>query len=324
MIVGVTPKQMLSNSALQEKWNAVQVVKIASAFLFLLLLHPNAHSQLVQGANSLEFEGVDNTGAVDLTVKAYFNPDGIELTNVVSDGAPLTESGFEADQDAAALWFINYSVNYEGTLSTWMDTSVSPYPAVVGGVHPYYENGVDYYDIYNTASPGAAYRGFIITQSGSTWYGDLTMNSGTTLTADNLIANSITTGTLNATGVTTTTLTVTGGATVGGTLNMSNNRISNVADGIAPTDAVNMRQLDRVERDSRAGISSVAALAGIPSMSDTEDGVLGVGVGTYKGESSIAVGATKRISDSATFKFGVGTSTSSGSVTGSFGIGIKW
>lgn len=315
---------MHSNATLSEKWNMNQVSKVAFALVFLMLLHPNAYSQLVQGANSLEFEGTDNSGAVDLDVRAYFNPDGIELTNVVSDGAPLIESGFEADQDSAALWFANFTENYQGVVGTWMDTRVSPYPAVLGGVQPYFENGVEYFNTYTTASPGEAYKGFIITQSGSTWYGDLTMNSGTTLTADNLIANSITTGTLNATGVTTTTLMVTGGATVGGTLNMSNNRITNVADGIAPTDAVNMRQLDRVEKDSRAGISSVAALAGIPSMSDSEDGVLGVGVGTYKGESSIAVGATKRISDSATFKFGVGTSTSSGSVTGSFGIGIKW
>lgn len=324
MIVGMFTRQMHSNARLPEKWDANQVTKVACAFLLLMFLHPKAYSQLVQGTNTLRFEGIDDSGVIDLTGVAYFSPSKTELTQVRSDGSPLTESGFTADLDAAALWFANYSVNYEGTLGTWMDSRVSPYPAVLGGVHPYLENGSDWFDTYTTASPGEGYKGFIIMQSGSTWYGDLTMNSGTTLTADNLIANSITTGTVNATGVTTTTLTVTGGATVGGTLNMSNNRISNVADGIAPTDAVNMRQLDRVERDSRAGISSVAALAGIPSMSDTEDGVLGVGVGTYKGESSIAVGATKRISDSATFKFGVGTSTSSGSVTGSFGIGIKW
>jgi autotransporter adhesin len=150
------------------------------------------------------------------------------------------------------------------------------------------------------------------------------MNAGTTFTADNLVASTIAATSITASNVVATTLSVTGNTTLGGTLNMSGNRITNVADGVNPTDAVNLRQLQQSQRESRAGIASVAAIAGIPTLSTTDDAVLGVGVGTFKGESSIAVGASKRFSDSTAIKFGVGANSSTGDVTGSFGIGIKW
>jgi autotransporter adhesin len=112
---------------------------------------------------------------------------------------------------------------------------------------------------------------------------------------------------------------------------MNNNRITNLGDGVEPTDAVNLRQLQRtqsqiddVRKESRGGISGVAALAGIPSVPAGSDGVLGVGVGSYKGESSLAVGGSRKINDKATIKFGISTTTTNNEVVGSFGIGIKW
>jgi autotransporter adhesin len=112
---------------------------------------------------------------------------------------------------------------------------------------------------------------------------------------------------------------------------MNNNRIINVGDGVEPSDAVNLRQLQSTEtqisdlrKESRGGISGVAALAGIPSVPDGADGVLGFGVGTYKGESSLAIGASRRVNEKATVKFGISTTTKNNEVVGSFGIGIKW
>jgi autotransporter adhesin len=213
--------------------------------------------------------------------------------------------------------FINFPESLEAFVSlmpgTWIDSSASVLPIAVGGVHD------------STAMTLTdSFRGYTITQSGSTWYGDLSMNAGTTFTADNLVASTIAATSITASNVVATTLSVTGNTTLGGTLNMSGNRITNVADGVNPTDAVNLRQLQQSQRESRAGVASVAAIAGIPTLSTTDDAVLGVGVGTFKGESSIAVGASKRFSDSTAIKFGVGANSSTGDVTGSFGIGIKW
>ena len=284
------------------------------------------HAQLTQGVNTLQFIGTDNPSPeINRTVDAYFGPDKTEIQNYTTDGiGSPTNAGLSLESEVAIMTFINRTTNLEGITGTWMDSSVSAGPIVLGGVQTYKIGGVEVLGDFSSASLSANYSGFIATQSGSTWYGNLSMNEGTTFSADTLTANSITTTSLTATSLTAATLSVTGNATIGGTLNMSNNRITNVADGINPTDAVNLRQLEKSQQESRAGISSVAAIAGIPSLSNGDDGVLGVGVGTYKGESAIAVGASKRLSDTTTFKFGVGTSSSSGDVTGSFGIGIKW
>jgi hypothetical protein len=285
-----------------------------------------ARGQLTQGANTLQFVGSDNpSGSITRTADALISPDQIEIQHSVSDGLDnLSNAGVSIDENNSGLFFIDYTSNYEGLIATYMDTDDSPAPIVMGGVHPYKVNGLEYWDTVTPVSPDGQYTGYVITQSGSTWYGDLTMNVGTTFTADNLVASSITTTSLNATSITAGSLSVTGNTTLGGTLNMSGNRIINVADGVDPTDAVNVRQLQLNQRESRAGIASVAAIAGIPTLSTTDDAVLGVGVGTFKGESSIAVGASKRFSDSTAIKFGVGANSSTGDVTGSFGIGIKW
>jgi len=158
----------------------------------------------------------------------------------------------------------------------------------------------------------------------------------TSLQSTSISANSISTSSLQATSirsasVTTGVLTVTGNASIGGNLNMNNNRIINVGDGVEPTDAINVRQLrqtqDRVnalQRESRVGISGVAALAGIPSIPVGSDGVLGVAVGTFKGESSLAIGGSRRVNDNTTIKLGISTPSGNNGVVGSFGVGIKW
>lgn len=295
-------------------------------FFGLLGLPLTALSQLIQGANSLQFLGADNpSGTITRTVEVYFGPEETKIQNLFSDGAAQdTLSELILRDEDFHLGYRNDIENLTGAISsfpkTWLDPSADAEPVVFGGVFPTETNGV----LFRNSPSAENFHGYLISSTGSTWYGNLSMNEGTTFSADVLTANTITTTSLTATSLTAGNLSVTGNATIGGTLNMSGNRITNVGDGINPTDAVNVRQLAKSQRETRAGISSIAAIAGIPSLSNGDDGVLGVGVGTYKGESAIAVGASKRLSDTTTFKFGVGTSSSSGDVTGSFGIGIKW
>jgi autotransporter adhesin len=100
-------------------------------------------------------------------------------------------------------------------------------------------------------------------------------------------------------------------------------RIVNVADGIAPTDAVNVRQLRTVEErlDKRiddvrddmeqlkshafGGIASVAAMSAAPV---PEGATLGVGVGfaTYGGHSAGGISATWRPAPFMSVNTGVG------------------
>ena len=86
------------------------------------------------------------------------------------------------------------------------------------------------------------------------------------------------------------------------TISVGNNnlkrRITNVADGINDTDAVNMRQLNAIgnkigKLDSKirgVGAMNSAMSALIPNHRSDKDTQLSLGLGTYGGESAIAVG----------------------------------
>ncbi|HGO5823020.1 TPA: YadA-like family protein [Mannheimia haemolytica] len=87
-------------------------------------------------------------------------------------------------------------------------------------------------------------------------------------------------------------------------LNNGGNRISNVADGRADSDAVNMRQLNqvksdvsrldskinRVEHKLRAGVAQANAVANIPQVTKNGGNGIGVGVANYHGESAVSIG----------------------------------
>ena len=67
-------------------------------------------------------------------------------------------------------------------------------------------------------------------------------------------------------------------------------RITNVAAGIAPTDAVNVSQLQNVSRIAYSGVAMSMAMSGvsIPPLEPGEFGV-GLGVGNYRGYSAMAM-----------------------------------
>jgi hypothetical protein len=315
---------------------------------------PPNFSTLEQGPNSLNFRASEATAQGSNFLYVDFETERTKILNVTNTPADgrWREGEFVLDSESATLAVIREN-GAGGTLEGMFGVSLEPLlpePIFYGGLL-YYQSDSDDFDDFYTMEWTRDLTGFVGRQSGSTWYGDLSMNPGTTFTADNLTASSITTGSLQAstissntiatssliansirsTSITTGSLSVTGNASIGGTLNMNNNRITNVGDGVEPTDAVNLRQLQRtqsqiddVRKESRGGISGVAALAGIPSVPAGSDGVLGVGVGSYKGESSLAVGGSRKINDKATIKFGISTTTTNNEVVGSFGIGIKW
>ncbi|MGQ9444968.1 YadA-like family protein [[Pasteurella] aerogenes] len=123
-------------------------------------------------------------------------------------------------------------------------------------------------------------------------------------------------------------------------INAANTRITNVQDGVAPTDAVNVRQLnqqgnilnqridnlaDNVKKNKKrndAGIASTAAMANIPQVMLAGKSGVGVGVGHRSGQSAIAVGYS-RASDNAKhiIKLSAGLDTQS---KATFGAGYMY
>ena len=118
--------------------------------------------------------------------------------------------------------------------------------------------------------------------------------------------------------------------------------IANVADAVADADAVNKRQLDAVQSSGQAytdarvdqvqqqisdvsksaysGVAAATALTMIPGVDSDKKFAMGMGVGTFKGQSAVAIGASARLNQRLTIKAGVGTSASGTTV----GAGAAW
>ena len=102
--------------------------------------------------------------------------------------------------------------------------------------------------------------------------------------------------------------------------------LHNVAAGVAPTDAVNVQQLNdglkstlasanaytdqriagiqydlsQVRRDSFAGTAGALAAAGLPQAFEPGRGMLAFGAGTYQGQSAFALGLSRVMDDGRT------------------------
>lgn len=143
-------------------------------------------------------------------------------------------------------------------------------------------------------------------------------------------------------------VTTTGDVNVGGTihahggLDMHNNRIVNVADPKAPTDAVNKRyvdnavkninnninrldnKIDHVDRKLRAGIAGATAISFLQRPNEAGKSLVSVGVGGYRNENAIAVGYGRN-SDNNKISIKVGASINSRSdVNWGGSIGYQW
>jgi autotransporter adhesin len=104
----------------------------------------------------------------------------------------------------------------------------------------------------------------------------------------------------------------------------SERRITNVAPGINPTDAVNLSQLRDVSRIAYSGVAMSMAMSGVyvPPLEPGEYGA-GIGLGNYKGYSSLAfqIKGLNRMGD---MGWNLGVSTTGKEWGVQLGIGMKW
>ncbi|WLP95306.1 ESPR-type extended signal peptide-containing protein [Psychrobacter sp. M13] len=131
-------------------------------------------------------------------------------------------------------------------------------------------------------------------------------------------------------------ITATNGINAGGKV------VTGVADGIAPTDAVNVGQLTtlgnnlggaindlgnrigEVEDDANAGTSAAMAMSSIPQAFLPGRSMIGGGIATYNGQSAVAVGLSK-VSDNGRWVMKLnGTADTQGNAGGSVGAGFHF
>ncbi|HEX7908887.1 MAG TPA: YadA-like family protein, partial [Paraburkholderia sp.] len=106
----------------------------------------------------------------------------------------------------------------------------------------------------------------------------------------------------------------------------SERRITNVAAGQAPTDAVNMQQfqggMSALARNAYTGTAQALALTAIPEVDANKNLAIGVGTAGYKGYQAVAVGLSARVTQSLKVKLGAGISSATTSVTA--GAAYQW
>jgi len=122
----------------------------------------------------------------------------------------------------------------------------------------------------------------------------------------------------NLTGI--QSITITGGPTINGNgIDMGGDRITNVGAGVAPTDAVNLGQMNaglantlgqanrytdmaiadirfdltRYRRDANGGTAAAMAMSQVPQAFEPGMGIAGIGMSTWQGEQAIAFGFSK-------------------------------
>lgn len=127
-----------------------------------------------------------------------------------------------------------------------------------------------------------------------------------------------------------------------GGINMNNKKITNVAAGTAPTDAVNLGQLQsatgslqnqinqvkgdmsRLNNKLSAGVAAAMATAGLPQAYLPGKSMAAIAGGTYNGESGFALGVST-ISDNGKWVLKLsGNTNSRGDYGGAVGVGYQW
>ncbi|RUS65196.1 hypothetical protein EGN72_01035, partial [Pseudorhodobacter sp. E13] len=100
-------------------------------------------------------------------------------------------------------------------------------------------------------------------------------------------------------------------------------RLSGVADGVAPTDAVNVRQLGALEGKLSGAIAGTMAMTQLPTITANESFSFGVAVGGYNGQSAFALGGTARLDNNMVLR-GAAQYSKEGGVGAAVGIGWSW
>jgi trimeric autotransporter adhesin len=284
----------------------------------------------VQGGTLTDGAGTTITGGdVDANSGTIDTLDGTSSTfTTFSDNAGTTINGGDVDADSGTIDTLDGD---SATFNTFDDHTVT----LSGGVLSDATNSismdgtdatVDLHNGSNTLLFDAT--GASMTASDGTTTGSVAVTeTQASVTVDNDTATHGlwvgTTDTVLSGGTTSTTLTLdNAGAHLDNELDMGNNRIINLSDGINPMDAVNRRQLDKVQDDLQSGIAAAAAIAAIPAPTPGHRFSVGIGGGFYEGNSAVAAGFNANLSDNLRLTGSVGNS--SGNTVSSVGLGFSW
>lgn len=115
-------------------------------------------------------------------------------------------------------------------------------------------------------------------------------------------------------------------------------RITNVAAGVNPTDAVNVSQLGglkndihnmnnrlgKVNREARAGVAGANAAASLPQVYIPGKSMVAVAGGTFKGQNAFAVGYSRSSDNGKLILKLQGNANTQGDVGGGVGVGYQW
>ncbi|HCT5754272.1 TPA: YadA-like family protein [Pseudomonas aeruginosa] len=103
-------------------------------------------------------------------------------------------------------------------------------------------------------------------------------------------------------------------------------QVHGVADGTHDFDAVNVRQLKKVNNQLSAGIAGTVATANIPHVDTGKNFSIGAGIGNFQGATALAIGSSYRIRPDTVLRASVSgvDSGSSRTTTVGMGIGISW
>ncbi|WP_322874660.1 YadA-like family protein [Cupriavidus nantongensis] len=134
----------------------------------------------------------------------------------------------------------------------------------------------------------------------------------------------------------------TGGTSISVAGRDGDRQITGVAEGRAPTDAVNVSQLNRVsegidqklagmdsrvratENRSNAGIASAMAMASLPQAYLPSKSMLAIGTATFNGETGYALGLSRVSENGSWVMKASGAATSRGDYGGAVGMGYQW
>ncbi|WP_432785508.1 hypothetical protein AAEX37_02323 [Oligella sp. MSHR50489EDL] len=178
-----------------------------------------------------------------------------------------------------------------------------------------------------------------VTQTGSKDKGqvDIRLNQ-------DLQLNSLTAKTVSATAVNADTIAINNGGPVINSqgINMSNNRITNLAPGIDGTDAVNVNQLsashnslkseidanrydiNRNNNRANAGIAAAMATAGLPQAYLPGKSMVALAGGVWRGETGMAIGVSTVSDNGKWILKGTATTSGRGGAGGTIGAGYQW
>lgn len=103
-------------------------------------------------------------------------------------------------------------------------------------------------------------------------------------------------------------------------------QVHGVADGTHDFDAVNVRQLKKVNSQLSSGIAGIAAMANIPHVDPGKRFALGAGVGHYQSATALAIGSSYRVTPNTVIRASVSgvDNGSSRTTTYGLGVGVSW